>query len=430
MHTIVACSTPPGQSGIAIVRLSGSTVKKIIQKISQKNVPPAKTPTLLSLYDNKKVFDQAIITYYKKGHSYTGEDLIEISCHGNPVIINKIIDLSLQAGAKIAEAGEFTKRSFLNGKISIDQAESVSSLIHAKSDLGVRLSANNLHGKLGRSLRKIKNKLIKIIAALEFNLDISEEDLMPQFIPDLIDFIVELEKQIKQSIEYFETTKILTQGASVVIVGPPNAGKSTLFNKLSKSNKAIVTNIPGTTRDVLENHINLSGISLVIKDTAGIRKTTNRVELEGLARAKKEIKNSDITICLGSKEENKKLKKSKTIFVFNKIDKNRPIGNYDLNISALKGTNMKDLTSLISEKLINSNQQQPEVIITSKRQKNHLETALKLIKNAHKNLINSLGLEVVASDLYLVLKNLDSITTITEKDEILNSVFSQFCVGK
>ena len=148
MHTIVACSTPPGQSGIAVVRLSGPSVKKIVKKITHQEVPPAKTPTLLRLYDNKQLFDQAIVTFYKKNFSYTGEDLVEISCHGNPFIVDKIIDLSLKAGAEIAQPGEFTKRSFLNNKISIDQAESISSLIHSKSDMGVKLAAKNLDGHL------------------------------------------------------------------------------------------------------------------------------------------------------------------------------------------------------------------------------------------------------------------------------------------
>jgi tRNA modification GTPase len=431
MNTVVACSTPFGSSAIAVVRISGPKVKKVISLLQKKKKNfKHNTPFLSPLLDEDlSVFDEALINVFFGPNSYTGEDLAEISSHGNPIIIEKIISLSCLHGCKVAEPGEFTKRAYLNNKMDLSQAEAVSSLIASKSLAGTKLSYKNLGGGLADQIFSIKNSIILIIGEFEFNLDISEEDLQPNLIKNSIKKIHILEKNLGLALDGFKKTNLLTVGASVVIAGPTNAGKSTLFNRLLDEERAITSSIPGTTRDVLQDTINLRGVPIVLKDTAGIRKTKNVIEKIGMNKTSKQISSADVVIFLGKKPK-KKGSNGRFIYVLNKIDlKKKFSGDYDIKISALKGKNIKKLTEIILE-LLSGQGKDSNIILTSKRQVENIAGARKFLKKSLLGLKEEKSLELVVEDLNSSLSFLDNITKKTTKDDILSSIFSSFCVGK
>ena len=431
MDTVVACSTPFGSSAIAIVRISRPKVKKIISLLQKKEKNfKHNTPFLSPLLDEDlSVFDEALINVFFGPSSYTGEDLAEISSHGNPIIIEKIISLSCLYGCRVAEPGEFTKRAYLNNKMDLSQAEAVSSLIASKSLAGTKLSYKNLGGELADQILSIKNNIISTIGEFEFNLDISEEDLQPNLIKNSIKKIHVLEKKLGLSLEGFKKTNLLTVGASVVIAGPTNAGKSTLFNRLLDEERAITSSIPGTTRDVLQDTINLRGVPVVLKDTAGIRKTKNIIEKIGMDKAFKQISSADVVIFLGKKPK-KSLLGGHFIYVLNKVDlKKKFSGDYDIKISALKGKNIKELTKMVLS-LLSSRGKDSNIILTSKRQVENIRGARDFLKKSVVGLERGKSLELVVEDLNSSLSFLDNITKKTTKDDILSSIFSSFCVGK
>ncbi len=431
MDTVVACSTPFGSSAIAIVRISGPKVKKVVSLLQKKEKNfKHNTPFLSPLLDEDlSVFDEALINIFFGPSSYTGEDLAEISSHGNPIIIEKIISLSCLYGCRVAEPGEFTKRAYLNNKMDMSQAEAVSSLIASKSLAGTKLSYKNLGGELADQILSIKNNIISTIGEFEFNLDISEEDLQPNLIKNSIKKIHTLEKRLGLSLEGFKKTNLLTVGASVVIAGPTNAGKSTLFNHLLDKERAITSSVPGTTRDVLQDTINLSGVPVVLKDTAGIRKTKNTVEKIGVDKAFKQISSADVVIFLGKKPK-KSILDERFIYVLNKIDlKKKFSGDYDIKISALKGKNIKELTKMVLS-LLSARGKDSNIILTSKRQVENIGGARDFLKKSVAGLERGKSLELVVEDLNSSLSFLDNITKKTTKDDILSSIFSSFCVGK
>ena len=299
--TIVACSTPPGTSGIAVVRISGKGALKNVSSFI-KNFPFNKKTLgskICFLVDKDGlIFDEAVVTTYLGPNSYTGENLVEISCHGNPNIVSKIVDLSIEGGASLAEPGEFTKKAFLNGKLDLSEAESVSAIIHSKSIAGAKAGVKNLKGGLSKKINFIKSNLVSVVANLEFNLDISEEDLQPNLINKSKSAVSKATKELEGCVDAFNETKMFQFGASVIILGPPNAGKSTLFNLLVNKNQSIVTDIEGTTRDVVEKNINIGGLPILLKDTAGIRESNNSVEKIGVERSLVEEKNADLVLVL------------------------------------------------------------------------------------------------------------------------------------
>ncbi len=431
MDTVVACSTPFGSSAIAIVRISGPKVKKVVSLLQKKEKNfKHNTPFLSPLLDEDlSVFDEALINVFFGPSSYTGEDLAEISSHGNPIIIEKIISLSCLYGCRVAEPGEFTKRAYLNNKMDMSQAEAVSSLIASKSLAGTKLSYKNLGGELADQILSIKNNIISTIGEFEFNLDISEEDLQPNLIKNSIKKIHALEKRLGLSLEGFKKTNLLTVGASVVIAGPTNAGKSTLFNHLLDKERAITSSVPGTTRDVLQDTINLGGVPVVLKDTAGIRKTKNTIEKIGVDKAFKQISSADVVIFLGKKPK-KSILDERFIYVLNKIDlKKKFSGDYDIKISALKGKNIKELTKMVLS-LLSARGKDSNIILTSKRQVENIGGARDFLKKSVAGLERGKSLELVVEDLNSSLSFLDNITKKTTKDDILSSIFSSFCVGK
>ncbi len=427
---IVACSTPPGVSGIAIVRVSGEDAIKNVSTFVKdsplnKTRPVSKVCFLVD--KDGEIFDEAIVTSYISPNSYTGENLVEISCHGNPKIVSKIIDLSVDAGSRLAEAGEFTKTAFLNGKLDFSEAESVASVIHSLSLAGVKAGIKNLRGGLSKEIYSIKSSLISIVANLEFNLDISGEDLQPNLLNNSEKTILETIKKLDACVLSFEETKMFQSGASVVILGPPNAGKSTLFNCLVNRDQSIVTDVEGTTRDVIEKSININGLPILLKDTAGIRESGDGVEKIGVERSFVEAKDADLTIILNDKDLS--FKGVKHIHVFNKLDIKSPDEKYDISISAKTGKNVKELKEVIYNNLI-SNKTKTDTLLTSKRQYNAIKSALKHTKDAYSLLAAEDSMELLVEDINRSISFLDSITKKTTKDDVLDAVFSSFCVGK
>ena len=354
---------------------------------------------------------------------------MEINLHGNPVIIEKTIALCCSYGATTAPGGEFTKRAYLNGKMDMSQAESVASLISSKSILGAKLSYKNLRGSLLENILSIKGAIISVIGQVEFNLDISEEDLQPNLVDDAIKNIDSSVIALSSAIDGFDAVNVLTAGATVVLAGPTNAGKSTLFNTLLKQDRAIVSEVAGTTRDVLENTINIEGVPCVLKDTAGIRKTKDIIEKIGVEKSNQEILTADLVLYLGPSDTDLSSENNNIIYVRNKKDLGGSGKNYDISISALTGENISSLKALILKR-VSSNFSDLGFIITSQRQLSSLISTRKYLVESKNCLLGCSGLELAVEDLNSALSCLDEITNKTTKDDVLNAVFSSFCVGK
>ena len=427
---IVACSTPPGVSGIAVVRISGKNAIKNISTFVKDSPFNEKTPLskVCFLVDKDGlIFDEAVVTSYVQPNSYTGENLVEISCHGNPNIVSKIIDLSVEGGSTLAEPGEFTKTAFLNGKLDLSEAESVSAIIHSKSITGAKAGVKNLKGGLSNKINSVKSSLVSVVANLEFNLDISEDDLQPNLLENSKKVVRVAIESLGGFLLTFRETKMFQAGASVVILGPPNAGKSTLFNCLVNKNQSIVTDVEGTTRDVVEKNIDINGLPVLLKDTAGIRESGDSVEKIGVERSFVEAKEADLAIVLNDNEL--VFNDSKHLYVFNKSDIASPEKEYDLYISAKTGDNIQELKKLIYTPLVSS-EAPADTLLTSKRQFIAINNTLKHLKEAHSLIVAGDSLELVVEDINRSIGFLDSITSKTTKDDILDAVFSSFCVGK
>ena len=427
---IVACSTPPGVSGIAVVRISGKDAIKNISSFVKNSSFNEKTPLskVCSLVDKDGlIFDEAVVTSYVEPNSYTGENLVEISCHGNPNIVSKIIDLSIESGSTLAEPGEFTKTAFLNGKLDLSEAESVSAIIHSKSITGAKAGIKNLKGGLSNKINSVKSSLVSVVANLEFNLDISEDDLQPNLLENSKKVVCVAIESLEGFLLTFRETKMFQVGASVVILGPPNAGKSTLFNCLVNKNQSIVTDVEGTTRDIVEKSIDINGLPVLLKDTAGIRESGDSVEKIGVERSFVEAKEADLAIVLNDNEL--VFNDSKHLYVFNKSDIASPEKEYDIYISAKTGDNIQKLKKLIYTTLVNS-ETPADTLLTSKRQYVAIKNTLKHLKDARSLIVFGDSLELVVEDINRSIGFLDSITSKTTKDDILDAVFSSFCVGK
>ncbi|MEK6656894.1 MAG: tRNA uridine-5-carboxymethylaminomethyl(34) synthesis GTPase MnmE [Nitrospirota bacterium] len=455
--TICAISTPIGEGGIGIVRISGKDAILIADKIffPKRNKKLSALPSHTIHYgeirdDSKEKIDEALVSIMKAPNTYTKEDVVEINCHGGAVPLKRVMELVIKNGARLAEPGEFTKRAFLNGRIDLSQAEAVIDIINSKTDDSLRLAVNQLSGILSKKVNAIREELISIIASVEASIDFVDED---------IEFISrhEMGKRIKKAVDEIEaliTTadegRIYKEGIATAIIGRPNVGKSSLLNALLKEERAIVTPVPGTTRDVIEEWVNIKGVPLRILDTAGIRHTEDIVEIEGVKRSRDAIKSADLILLLidGSvklNEEDKSLieevgnkrlivllNKSDLLSLVKKSDIEKALPEKEIvSISALTGEGIDRLRSVIHGLLFKGRITAGErPIITNLRHKTALEKTKKALETLEGSLKNEMSEEFLAVDLRGALNALGEITGETATEDILNRIFEEFCVGK
>lgn len=436
--TIAAIATPLGTGGVGVIRISGDTSFDIIKKIYSKQNLTAGKISHGWIVDNGKKIDEVIILPFKNPNSYTGEDVIEIHCHGGMNVVRNILDLVLKNGARTAERGEFTKRAFLNKKMDLSQAEAVADLIHAKTRNFAIQSAKNLSGVLGEKISEIKKQIFetlsKIIAGIDFPEDVAE----PEYSYLISSFENSL-KEIDEILSCAKTSDILRQGVKIAIVGKPNVGKSSLFNKLLNVERAIVTDIAGTTRDVIKENLDWD-VAITLIDTAGIRESdeVGKVEEIGIEYSKQSADEADLVLFIydasrGMNDEDKAildLIKNKThLIIANKCDLIQNKIENAINISVETGLGIQDLKNKIKEIVCNFSSDDTE-FITNKRQQDCLEKCRESLTNAlNAAKINELQ-DLISIDLKSALLYLDEITGEVITDEILENIFSHFCIGK
>ncbi len=435
--TIVSQSTPSGFSAIAIIRISGDKSTKIAAKLSnKKSALNHRKATLRPVFIKNRQVDEAVFTAFLSPHSYTGEDIIEISCHGNLHVCEAIITEIIRLGARIAEPGEYTKRAFINGKLNLLQAESVSLLINAKSIEAVKQQTKNISGGITEKISKIKEILLTVLSFLEYELDVSEGPFLEQ---ESIKFIKgNLKKCLKKTTsmtETFNRGSALSNGVKIAFVGKPNVGKSTLVNRILGVEKSITSDIPGTTRDLISTETLLGGTPVTLVDTAGIHPTKSQIEKEGIKKSFEEIKTADLVVslfCLESEVVDIS-GFSEQIYVYNKTDIKPYIGEKKnvFSISATKGTGVKQLVRHIEKKIGNSKTDAAEPLLTTIRQKEAMVEVSSCLTRAIDLFVNNnQTIELPAQEVKSAIKRIDLFTGKTTTNDILDRVFSNFCVGK
>jgi len=454
-NTIVALATAIGAGSIAVLRVSGEESIKTVNKVFiGKNLELVEGNTIHfgRIKDEKSEIDQVLVSVFKSPNSYTGENSVEISCHSNHFIVEDVISIIIRNGARMAEPGEFTLRAFLNHKIDLSQAEAISNIITSKSRLATRNSIMQLEGSLSKKMVAIRDNLIELISFMELDLDFSEEEL--EIIPDgeIMKKIDDSKNQIEELQSSFNKAKYLSGALEIAIIGKPNAGKSLLLNALLGEDRAIVTNIPGTTRDSIEENITLKNMLLKISDTAGIRFSKNHVETKGIQRTWKRVERADIVLwvidiskSLDNQDDEifeklKNYQKAEVIVVGNKMDlktknedesKMESISLPTINISAKTGEGLEGLKEKISETLNEKYKQLgEEIIVTNQRQVDSLKQTSKYLVDSKKAVEMGAGNEFIVVELRNALEALGQITGETATEDILNNIFSGFCIGK
>ena len=445
--TIAAIATSLGVGAISIIRVSGHESIKIVNKIFKgKNLTKQNTHTITygHIIENDKVIDEVLISIMKSPKSFTTEDTVEINCHGGISTTNKVLELLLNNGCRLAEPGEFTKRAFLNGRIDLVEAEGVMDLINSKTEKARNLAINQLSGTSSELIKKLRKEIVEILANIEVNIDYPEYDditvLSTQIIKPRITKII---KELKEIIGHSENTKIIKEGIDVLILGRPNVGKSSLLNRLLEEDKAIVTDIEGTTRDIVEGKINLDGIILNIIDTAGIRKTEDVVEKIGVEKSLNLIDKADLVLFLLNNNEDitledkkiiDQLKNKNHIIVINKCDLTKKLNLNDndcVYVSAKENIGIDDLKNKIKE-LYNLEKIETEDLsyLSSARSISLLKQALQSLKNADKGIDDNYPIDMVEIDIKDSWNILGEIIGETYEEELIDQLFSQFCLGK
>ncbi len=457
-ETIAAISTPFGESGIGIVRISGPLAQPIVQKLFK---PKKKDHSYLishhfnygEIVDPQKgtPIDEVLIVLMKSPKTYTREDIVEIHCHGGYFILQKVLELVLKQGARMAQPGEFTKRAFLNGRIDLTQAEAVIDLIKAKTTASLEIANQQLRGFFYKEMLSLKARLIEHLALIEAHIDFPEEEVEPIALREMTQDLAGMIQKIEEWIASYEEGKIFREGIQCAIIGKTNVGKSSLLNILLKEERAIVTPIPGTTRDVIEEVLNIEGIPVRLMDTAGFRKAMDSIEEEGMKRARKRVADADLVLLMldGNRELDgddieiiKETKEKKRVVIINKNDltlrislenvKKHLQGDPIVSISALKNKGIEDLKKAIYHSLIHREiRATPEhLIVANIRHKNALAQAKDNLLSALKGLEEGTSLEFIAFEIRSALEALGEMVGETTTEEVLNRIFEQFCIGK
>jgi tRNA modification GTPase len=449
--TIVALATAPGLGAIAVIRLSGEKAIEMVGSVfSKKNLQSAPSHTVHygKLFDGEIVIDEVVVTIYKAPKSYTGEEVVEISCHGSPFIQESILQLMMQVGARLAKPGEFTQRAFLNGKMDLTQAEAVADLIASNTEASRKTALYNLKGGFSSDLQVMREKLIKFSALIELELDFSQEDVAFANKKELETLVGQLQIKTKELLDSFELGNVIKQGVQVAIVGKPNAGKSTLLNTLLNENRALVSEIPGTTRDTVEEYLNIQGVLYKLIDTAGIRNSTDdSIEQMGIEKSKEKIQAADIVIALFDasittavqlKEWAEELKGAhKIIFVGNKIDLIKDPSfaldnsiNDIIFIAAKDKQNIIALENAIHKKVVGDGLDKEGTIVTNARHVVSLKRLLYALNDVEAGLNENVTGDLLAIDINQSLHYLGTITGQITNEDQLDFIFSKFCIGK
>ncbi|GEO03703.1 tRNA modification GTPase MnmE [Adhaeribacter aerolatus] len=451
--TIVALATASGKGAIAVVRLSGPEAINITNKIFHgKNLDQQSSHTLHfgTIRDNGRVLDEVVVSLFKAPHSYTKENVVEISCHGSDYIVEQIIRLTLQHGARLAQAGEFTKRAFLNGQLDLAQAEAVADLIASDSRLSHEVAMKQMRGGFSQEIKNLRAQLIHFASMIELELDFSEEDVEFADRSALQNLIYNIQKLIRDLLKSFEFGNVIKHGVPVVIVGKPNAGKSTLLNVLLNEEKAIVSDVAGTTRDFIEDEISIEGISFRFIDTAGLRETTDKVEAIGVERTLKKVEEASLVIYLfdiattSSQELDQEIKalaldeNTALLAVANKID---TVGSASLEayhaiadtiaISASEKEGIETLKQNLLEK-VRGNQldTSDQTIVTNLRHYENLQQTYTALDDVLTGISSGISSDFLAADIRRALYALGQITGEITTDDLLDNIFSKFCIGK
>lgn len=452
--TIAAIATPIGEGGISIIRVSGENALEIVNKIFRgANLNKVASHTIhyghIIDYANKDVVDEVLVTVMLAPKTFTRENTVEVSCHGGLLVTEKILQLILDNGARMATPGEFTKRAFINGRIDLTQAESIMDIIEAKTDRARQVAMKQLEGGLLLEIIKLRQELLNTMAHEEVNIDYPEYDMDDVTSKEMYDKAQQVIKEIDKLLATAQEGKVVRSGLATAIVGRPNVGKSSLLNYLSKEEKAIVTNIAGTTRDTLEEYVSLKGILLKLIDTAGIRQTDDIVEKIGVERSKRAITESDLVLLLINSseeltEEDQKLleltQDKKRIIILNKADQVAKITKKDIQkitdspivtISVLKKQNMTGLEEAIKSLFLQGiADSKSEVMVTNQRQNDLLRKAKQSLIEAIEAINDNMPLDLVQIDLKEAWDSLGEITGDTAPDELITQLFSKFCLGK
>lgn len=447
--TIAAISTTLGVGAISIIRVSGLEAIKEVNKITKANILEKESHTITYTYieDNNQTIDEVLVTIMKAPKTFTREDIVEINCHGGIATTKKVLELLLKQNIRLAEPGEFTKRAFLNGRIDLTQAEAVMDLINVKSDTARQIAINNLKGNTTKKIRTLREKLSDILANIEVNIDYPEyQDIEEMTVEKIKNELDNIKDELDKIIENSKNSKIIKDGINVAIIGRPNVGKSSILNMFSGYNKAIVTEIAGTTRDIVEESIILDGIALNLIDTAGIRQTKDIVEQIGVERSKQAVEKADLVLLVLNnneqlQKEDKNLlelsKNKKRIIIINKNDLKKKIDISDIKQEEIVTTNtlnddgLRELKEKIKEMFnLDKIETKDYNYVSNINQLRKVEEAKNSIETIRQNIENNLPIDIIEIDLKYIWDTLGEVIGETYQEELLDNLFSKFCVGK